>query len=202
MRSTRQETIDTYNKSARELAEYFNGIGPRVKYIEKAFELAGNPVHPRVVEIGCGNGRDAKEIIHRSTYYQGSDISEEFIKLAQDNIPEADFIVADAVTIRFPENLDIVFAFASLLHLDKSEVRTVLQNAAKALRQGGIFYASLKYRPEYAEEIKEDRFGQRQFYFYNADVIAELAGEQYKVASTWREVIGHTDWFEIALERV
>jgi hypothetical protein len=50
----KQATIDTYNKSAKELAVYFRGIGSRVSDIEKAIKLVGNIDNPSVLEIGCG----------------------------------------------------------------------------------------------------------------------------------------------------
>jgi len=203
MNDIRQQTVDTYNKSARELAEYFRGIGSRTKDIDLAIELAGNPDDPRIVEIGCGDGRDAKEIIKRTSSYTGFDISSELIKIARKHVPEAQFEVADAISYDYPSRLDVVYAFASLLHLDKEEVRRVLQKVHTALRQGGVFFISLKLATEYTEKVKEDRFGTRLFYFYNPDIIKELAGDKYEVAKTdgGFVTIGNTQWFEIALRK-
>lgn len=55
-------TTNTYDESAEALAEFFKGIGPRTSYIDLAFKLIGYKEHARVVEIGCGDGRDATEI--------------------------------------------------------------------------------------------------------------------------------------------
>lgn len=200
--SLRDRTVRTYNESAAELAEYFRTIGPREKYIDIAFALAGGPARPNVLEIGCGDGRDGKAIAARTPNYLGIDISEEAVKLARAHVPEGRFEVADAATYDFPKNLDIVFAFASLLHLNKSELGTVFGGIARVLRPGGVVYISSKYRSEYAEEVKEDRFGTRLFYYYNAELMAELAGPQYEIAKDWREVHADTDWFELALRRV
>lgn len=136
-KNPRQETIDTYNRSAKELSKYFNGIGSRIKDIKLAFGLAGNPKNARVVEIGCGDGRDAKEIVKRAEWYEGFDISEELIKIARQAVPQAHFKVADAANYTFPAYLDVVFAFASLLHLNKTEVRAILDRVHKALNPGG-----------------------------------------------------------------
>lgn len=106
----RQQTIDTYNKSAIALAEYFRGIGSRTTDIDKAFALCGEPKSAQVVEIGCGDGRDAKEIVKRAGWFLGFDVSEELIKLARELVPTGKFEVADATKFTFPENLDIVFA--------------------------------------------------------------------------------------------
>jgi SAM-dependent methyltransferase len=198
----RQVTIDTYNQSAQALSDYFKGIGAREKYIDIAFELADNHTAPSVLEIGCGDGRDAAAIVRRTPNYIGLDISEELIKLARDQIPGAAFEVADVAEFDFPLGVDIVFAFASLLHLNKSELQTVFAGISRALRPGGIFYISSKYSPEYTEEVKTDQYGRRLFYFYNAEIMSELAGQAFTTVKTWREVHGHTDWFELIMRKI
>jgi SAM-dependent methyltransferase len=197
----RQRNLDTYNKSAKELAEYFQGIGPRVRYIDSAFKAAGNPQDAIVVEIGCGDGRDATEIIKYTKNYIGFDIAEKAIKLARERLSGVKFKVGDAISFNYPKNLDIVFAFASLLHLNQTEIRQVLAKAYDALKPGGIFYISLKYEPKYVARVKKDQFGERLFYFYNPELIKKLAGLNYQVVDCYRELIGHTEWFEIILKK-
>jgi len=200
----RQVTIDTYNQSAKELADYFRGIGARTKDIKLAIELAGNLENPKILEIGCGDGRDAKEIIEFTPNYTGIDISKELIKLARQHVPNGNFEVADAVSYQYPTNsLDVVFAFASLLHLNKEEVSQVLEKVHVALRPGGIFFISLKFAHEYKEEIKEDVYGKRMFYFYNPEIIIALAGSDYDVVSQGEGfvTVGNTQWFEVALRK-
>jgi SAM-dependent methyltransferase len=153
------------------------------------------------LELGCGDGRDAAAILKQTSNYLGIDISQAFISIAREKLSNGRFEVADMVDYVFQKDLDIIFAFASMLHLSKREVKIVLDNAAQALKPAGIFYISLKYKPRYGKSIKEDQFGKRLFYYYNAEIIAGLAGENYEIAKTWREVHGHTDWVEIALRR-
>lgn len=84
------QTIDTYNKSAQALARKFNDLGVRISDIEEVFNLL-NKENSKVIEIGCGNGRDAEEIIKHTNDYLGLDISEELIKLAQEKVPQGNF---------------------------------------------------------------------------------------------------------------
>lgn len=197
----RTMTVETYDRSARALAEYFRGIGPRTKYIDYALELAGASDSARVFEIGCGDGRDAKDIIQKSAWYHGIDISKGLLQLANEHVPEGLFEQADMVEYNYPEDIDVVFAFASVLHLPMDEFQKVIGKVHGALKPGGIFYISLKWKPEYAEEIKEDAYGSRAFYFYNEALIERLAEAKFTIADTWREVIGKTDWLEIALRK-
>ncbi len=199
-----RETVETYDQSAQALSEYFRGIGPRTEHIDKAFELAGNPTDAKVLEIGCGDGRDAAEIVKRAKWYIGFDISKSMVELAEQHVPEADFEVADAVHYNYPPDMGIVFAFASLLHLKNDEMGKVMSKVAGSLRVGGIFYLSLKHAPEYTPMIKEDEHGRRLFYLYSEDEIQSIAGVSgfFETASLEKEVKGNTTWLEMALMRI
>lgn len=201
MSNLRQETIDTYDNSAEALAIYFQGIGSRVEDIEKSLNYAGTTTNARVVEIGCGDGRDAKEIAPHCTFFTAFDISKGLIRIAKKNVPGVKFQVADAVTFDYPQDLDVVFAFASLLHLDRNELKTVFEKVAVSLRHHGIFYISLKHRDQYESGVKKDEYGKRLFYFYNQETIEDLAGSQFVTAESYVKHHGNTDWLEIALRK-
>lgn len=200
-KTPRQITIDTYNNSAKDLADYFVGIGPRTADIDLAVELSENPQHPRVFEIGCGDGRDAEVIVSKAAWYEGMDPSSGLLDYARRRLPNATFTVGDITNYKWPRDLDVIFAFASLLHLSKDEVGLVFKDAYAALRPGGVFYISLKYMPEYTEIMKHDEFGDRQFFFYTPEVIKDLAGPEYEIVFEDHQKIGNTDWFSIAFKK-
>lgn len=197
------ETIATYNKSAQKLAQYFEELGARVEDIETAFKLRGIS-NPKVVEIGCADGRDGIEIMKRTTDYTGFDPARELIKLAKQRAPEGNFVVADARSYGFPKKTDIVFAFASLLHLDKEEVQKVINQVYAALNSGGIFYVSMKKADRYKSQIKRDAHGERLFYLYHPNDFLEMAGDRFSIQDFSKGFItqGNTKWFELALKKL
>ncbi len=195
----KQETIDTYNNTAGQMAEKFNTIGARVADIEMAFAHVSK-TNPAVLEIGCGNGRDAKEILKRTTNYLGLDISEGMVEIAKKYVPEGSFVVADIESYSFPKNLDIIFSFASLLHSSKEHVQDVLDKAHEALNEGGIFFISLKCG-EYREESRTDEFGTRTYYLYTPELIKELAGNKYKVLYENMHDLRDQKWLELILQK-
>lgn len=195
------KTIRTYDKSAEALATYFGGIGARIADIERGLGLAGSGKNSRVIEIGCGDGRDASEIIKRADWYEGFDPSNGLLAIARHNLPATSFVLADALTYNYPKNLDVIFAFASLLHVDQQTIAKVFKRAATALRPGGVFYISLKEREKYSTEIKQDKYGQRMFYYYNIETIQNIAGKQFATIYSDHQTRGGTNWFTIALKR-
>ena len=200
--SWHDKTIETYDQSAEKLAEYFQGIGSRVKYIVKALDLAGSTADVKVVEIGCGDGRDAAEIVDRVDWYEGFDPSKKLLELAHDRLPNVRFVEADALSYAYPNNIDVAFAFASLLHVNKSEMPNVFQKLDEALRIGGIVFASFKERNEYVKEAKIDEYGERMFYYYTPELIATLAGPAFKAVFEDHQETGNTKWFTIALQKI
>jgi SAM-dependent methyltransferase len=196
------QTIQTYDKSANKLADYFKGIGPRVKDIELGLKLANVNGNARVVEIGCGDGRDAKEIIKQVAWYEGFDPSKGMLKIAKSELPGISFVLADALTYNYPKQLDVIFAFASLLHVNKTNLAKVFKKCAKSLRTRGIFYISLKERDSYIEELVKDNYGERIFYYYNVNLITRLAGNKFKSIYMDHQKIGHTKWLTIVLKKI
>ena len=83
-----------------------------------------------MLEIGCANGKDAMHILARTNEYVGIDISPEFIRLAQQKVPGATFKVGDVERFEFPSDLDVIFAFASLIHLPKESLQGVFSKAS------------------------------------------------------------------------
>lgn len=200
-KNLRQTTIDTYDASAEKFKTYFGDMGARSDDIELAYELSENREHPRVFEIGCGDGRDAAYIMQKASFYLGMDPAEKLLEIARERAPQATFQTGDITDFIWPQNVDVVFAFASLLHLDSDEVQQVLEKAYEALNPGGVFYISLKYSETYKEVIQEDEFGKRQFFLYSPEIIEELNQTSFEVVFSGLQQHGGREWFSIVLKK-
>lgn len=156
--------------------------------------------NPHILEIGCGNGRDAYEIVKHTNDYLGIDISEKLINLAYKKVPGAHFEVADIEDFVFPHDLDIIFAFASLIHVPKDSLKTILEKSHVALHKDGFFRISIKYADHYQEITKEDEFGIRTYYLYSLEDIQKLSKGYLIVKDEIEEKIGQK-WLEVILKR-
>lgn len=131
----------------------------------------------RVLDIGCGAGRDAEQFIQKKYDYTGIDISEGMIEVAKKRVPEANFKVMDFYSFDFPnESFDGFWAAASFLHVPKNELQVVLAEAKRVLKKNGTGFISVKEKVSMDEGvITEDRYGgiKRYFAFYSSDELAE-----------------------------
>ena len=193
-----ETTRMTYETAAARMAEKFRSQGPRIADIERFFGLI-NKVDPTIVEIGCGDGRDAREICKRTVNYWGFDYSISMIELAREYVPRARFSVADAREFDFPENVDGIVAFASLLHLPPEKIRPILVRAFRALAQGGILCLSFKFGTGNLD--RTDEYGVRTYWYYEPEDIIHMLPEATLVHGETSEVCGQK-FFEVFLKKI
>jgi SAM-dependent methyltransferase len=196
-----RETREIYDSSADEISYEYDQIGARGGDITLAFALAGNPENAQVLEIGCGHGRDAKEIMTRTPYYTGIDISGKMIDKAKNRVPEGNFEVADATSYDFKGQYDIVFAFAPFRHLKLDEVTTVIKKVYDVLRPGGIFYISSNFGEKYEETERFNTHGIRKINLYNPDIIQKHAPQGLKRVKELYDTVHGEEWFEVAFQK-
>jgi len=131
----------------------------------------------RILELGCGDGRDAERMIARGFEVHPSDGSPRMAQLASErlgrDVPVMRFAELDAV-----EAFDAVWCQATLLHLPERELPAVLARIHRALRPGGRHWASYKG----GEGGGRDPHG-RFFSYLPADRV-EAA---YRAAAPWAE---------------
>lgn len=193
------QTINTYNTAADQMVLKFEKIGNRAADVAETFALLKKE-NPKVLEIGCGYGRDAQCILLHTNDYLGFDISKRFIEIAQEKNPTGKFEVADIEDCVFPENIDIIFSFASLLHTPKETLKKIFSQMHTALTNDGLVRISLKNNDEYREITKEDEFGIRTYYLYSLDDIKEIAS-QFKILKSEKESKLGQEWLEVILQK-
>jgi len=195
----KEETIKTYNDSAKELAERYDEIGPRISDIEETFALV-RIKSPKVFEIGCGTGREAYQILKKTPNYAAIDISEGMLAIAKKRNPKGKFILADAEEFSFPKHTDIIFAFASLIHSNKKQLEQIFDEMYESLELGGVARVSLKWAPKYKEVTKSDKYGRRTYYLYSKEDI-EVFPAQFLLLKGEINVAEGQQWLELLLKK-
>ena len=202
MHDYKKETLKTYETEAENIADKFSNIGPRIEDIERAFSLlATKKKDPFVLELGCGNGRDAKIIRKYTSKYLGIDYSKNLINFAREQLPETDFSLEDIEEFIFPDNIDLIFAFASLLHIDKTNLQSVLDRANEKLNTGGIFYISLK-KGNYQKKRETKVHGPRTFFYYDTETLKPMIEGKYDIDFEETQLFRGKDWLTIVLKKI
>lgn len=99
----------------------------------------------RVLEIGSGGGRDARVMEDLGLRVRRTDVTPAFVALLREQGHAADVLDPLVDDLSSPEGpYDAVWANASLLHVDRADLATVLSRLAAVTRHGGVLRASLK----------------------------------------------------------
>lgn len=98
----------------------------------------------RVLDAGCGSGRDSKTFIQHGFSVVAFDASREMCKAASELIGQEVWQMKFQ-EIAFDEEFDGIWACASLLHVPYEELPSVMTKLHKALKPSGVIYVSYKY---------------------------------------------------------
>lgn len=128
------------------------------------------PKAAKILDLGGGVGHDALLFTQRGYQVDLVDLSEEMVSIAQKTAPKATIIVSDMLDFKIKQKYyDGIWASGSLLHLTKSEMKTMLQRIHRGLKPNGIFYCSLRTQSQPKEENT-----QSPKEFYSKQQITEL----------------------------
>lgn len=127
------------------------------------------PEGARVLDWGCGSGRDARSMLELGYEVTAVDLSLAMCAAASalTGLPVRNESFTDLGDI---DCYDGIWANASLLHVPNHELPALLQRAATALKPSGILYASFKYG---SDELWR---GERFFNDMNEDKLASVLG--------------------------
>jgi len=140
--------------------------------------LDGLPAGARILELGCGGGRDSMHMLARGFDVVPTDGSPEMAAEAEARLGRP------VRTLRFDQladrdAYDAVWANASLLHVPGEALAGVLASVFRALRPGGQHFASYKA----GDRGKRDNYGR---YYNYPDKPALL--DAYAQAGPWESL--------------
>ncbi len=157
------------------------------------------PERAHILDAGCGSGRDARYFIVHGYQVAAFDASAEISALAEKEIGQP-VQVQRLQDIQYNNQYDGIWACACLLHVPLSELVSVFLRLHRALKPGGVLYASFKYGSK-----ERERDG-RQFTDMNEAGLDQLLNEVdgFSKIDVWisqdrRPVRAEEKWLNILL---
>ena len=134
------KTLDYYNQNAEAFVKGTVSVDFKKTQDKFLNSLPGK----KVLDFGCGSGRDTKYFLEAGLEVEATDGSEELCKSASAyaGIPVKHMLFQELDEV---DKYDGIWACSSILHLPKNELKPVFHKMIKALRANGIIYTSFKY---------------------------------------------------------
>ena len=123
-----------------------------------------------ILDFGCGTGRDTKYFLNQGYLVDAMDGSEQLCQIASEltGIKVRQMLFHE---LEVNEKYDGIWACASILHLQKKELKEILEKMLTALKSDGWIYTSFKYG-----EYEGERNG-RYFTDFTIDTFADFVQE-------------------------
>lgn len=161
------ETILYYENNAAEFCK--NTLDADMAFCRNQFLNYLKP-GAHILDAGCGSGRDSKSFMELGYQVTAMDASQKICEEAE-KVLERKVLCQSFEEIDMEKTFDGIWACASLLHVSKEKLPEVLHRLKRALKDGGILYASLKYGK--GETVKNGRL----FNNYNEGTLRSLMEE-------------------------
>ena len=98
----------------------------------------------RILDLGCGSGRDSKYFLSQGYRVVAVDGSERLCELASQYIGQQ--VICSTFQDYEPEGIfDGIWACSSLLHLEANDIVKVIRKLSDSLIESGYIYLSFKY---------------------------------------------------------
>lgn len=183
-----RRTLDSYEQIASERAKYRSNA----LWWNDAFHYLTTLVPTgRILDIGCAHGRDALLFKQSNAInYVGIDISPAMLTLARQFAPQSVFMRMDMHALGFKSaSFDGFWAAASLLHIPKYHISSVLKEIRRVMKPGAVGFVALK-EGEGEEMVIGNLRGDNRFYaFYRLEKFEHiLANNGFEVIMANRDL--------------
>ena len=189
-----------YDARAREYDEWYEGLGrfdgldrPQWDEDVRELELVVASLEPvRTLDVACGTGFLTR---HLHGEIVGLDQSAAMVEIAQERVPEGEFVVGEGLELPFPDgSFDRVFTGHFYGHLEPGVREAFLLEARRVAPE--LVVVDSAFRPDRQDEERQERVlndGSRwhvyKRYFTGAALAAELGGGEVLHEGRWFVVV-------------
>lgn len=192
-------TLEYYNTNATDFVS--NTVDVAFSEMQDFF-LAHIPSGGKILDFGCGSGRDTKYFLEKGYFVDAIDGSFELCKIASEytGIAVKQMLFEELAA---QDEYDGIWACASILHMEKNQLPDVVKKMANATKKDGVVYISFKYGD--FEGVRNGRY----FTYLTEESFAELLKrtpklsiEKQWVSADVRAGRGEERWLNILLRKM
>lgn len=170
-------TIATYDRSAAVWAAERNTPDYWAHEARQLQSFHGTDGERRLLDIGCGAGKDIPLLTSLGYTVTGVDLSAGQLDVARQHHPRTPFELASMLDLPFPdETFHAAWMVASLLHLPKAQAPLAIREARRILKPGGVIFITVKEGTGDMIPVTT-RIGSRSYSYWTHDELTGLLEE-------------------------
>ncbi|MEI6053777.1 MAG: methyltransferase domain-containing protein [Candidatus Saccharibacteria bacterium] len=177
-------TKSFYDKNARNWVIKRSNLEACRAEFEQYRELLPNG---KILDLGCGTGRDASLFLAENYDYTGIDLSDGMIDEAKKLFPAGKFEAMDLCDLKFnDQSFDGIWSFAAYLHIPKKDISDAIKEANRVLKLGGIGYITIK-KGNFESYLGEGG-SKRYWAFYGKNQFAKILQDNgFEIIKSWED---------------
>ncbi|MCF4100016.1 class I SAM-dependent methyltransferase [Maritalea mediterranea] len=130
------QTAEIYERNAAKFVSQRPKALVEAPWLDRFLKLL--PPNPAILDLGCGAGQPiGAYLLAQGAQVTGLDVSPSMIAMAQQNLIQGVWHVADMRAMDIPEKFDGIIGWNSFFHLTKTEQRALLPQLAAHLKPKG-----------------------------------------------------------------
>lgn len=178
-------TLAYYNTHADQLAARYEQVNSVAAFhFETTFAKAG-----RILDIGCGSGRDLALLARMGFEVFGVDPSAELINIAQQTHPELQGRLSvgglPELAIPYGGNFDGILCYGVLMHLNQEALETSIQSLSACLKSHGRIIIAIPARKPGIDAQQRDAEGRLFQLHRSQDLKGLFASNGFELLEEW-----------------
>jgi SAM-dependent methyltransferase len=155
----------------------------------------------RILDAGCGVGRDTKVFMQKGYEVEAFDSSIQMVRLSSEYTGQMTRFLRFE-DMDYVDEFDGIWACASLLHVSRKDLPDVFRRLERALKKGGVLYASFKVGSDYSENGRDFvSFRQDEFPVFIGN-ITEMSLIESVISSDVRECMISFSWVNLFMMKL
>jgi len=128
-----------------------------------------------LLDVGCGPGRDVRFFVELGYNVTGVDLSEEMLKMARIEVPEAEFFRTNIINLKLDKQFDSIMCNAVMHTVPKKYVENILTNFYALLKdEGWLLVETEEGEGESMEYDKRYNVNKYRAYFTETEFVEHL----------------------------
>ena len=158
------------------------------------------PKNARILDVGCGSGKDVQYFMDYGFQAVGIDASENMIKEAKKKVADGDFKIMNLLSLDFPkESFDAAWVLDTVSFIDKADMPKFLSSIYDVLKNSAVIFISARQGVG-ETEIEYEKLGNSKIniaFFYQEEMEELLGKNGFEILNLFTQDGEEFTWINV-----